>query len=251
MARSLADRLSPALVISVTALFVSLGGASYAALVLPANAVGRRQLRTGAVTRKKIATGAVTSRTLARRAVTASKVNVAGFATVPRARRADSATTATSAANATNAANAHHADSATTATTARHADTATTATTATNATELGSRAAGAYALARTLQPTSAFLENGWFPTNGFGVPGYARDPFGIVHLFGYASHSSPSAMAIFTLPAGFRPAYDVNAVVFTGGGAVGYVQIQPTGDVVPGGSLGAADLEGVTFSTSG
>ncbi len=43
-------RLSYANVAATVALFVSLGGASYAAVSLPANSVGPRQLQTGAVT---------------------------------------------------------------------------------------------------------------------------------------------------------------------------------------------------------
>ena len=50
-ARSIAGRLSYANVVATLALFVALGGASYAAIVLPANSVGTKQLRPGAVTR--------------------------------------------------------------------------------------------------------------------------------------------------------------------------------------------------------
>ena len=39
---------------------LALGGASYAALSLPAGSVGTRQLRTGAVTNKKLANGSIT-----------------------------------------------------------------------------------------------------------------------------------------------------------------------------------------------
>jgi hypothetical protein len=49
-ARRVADRLTYANVAATTALFISLGGASYAAIVLPANSVGARQLKEGAVT---------------------------------------------------------------------------------------------------------------------------------------------------------------------------------------------------------
>ena len=45
---------SPALVISLVALFVALGGTTYAATSLPRNSVGTTQLRNGAVTKKKI-----------------------------------------------------------------------------------------------------------------------------------------------------------------------------------------------------
>jgi hypothetical protein len=47
--KALFDRLSYANVIATLALFAALGGASYAAIVLPANSVGPRQLRRGAV----------------------------------------------------------------------------------------------------------------------------------------------------------------------------------------------------------
>jgi len=46
---------SPALVISLIALFVALGGTTYAATRLPANSVGTKQLRKGAVTPPKVA----------------------------------------------------------------------------------------------------------------------------------------------------------------------------------------------------
>lgn len=45
---------SPAFVLSLIALFVALGGTTYAATSLPKNSVGTAQLRTGAVTKKKI-----------------------------------------------------------------------------------------------------------------------------------------------------------------------------------------------------
>ena len=52
---------SPALVISLLALFVALGGTSYAATSLPANSVGTKQLKSGAVTRSKISSGTLAS----------------------------------------------------------------------------------------------------------------------------------------------------------------------------------------------
>jgi hypothetical protein len=45
---------SPALVISLVALFVALGGTTYAAVSLPKNSVGTLQLKNGAVTRQKV-----------------------------------------------------------------------------------------------------------------------------------------------------------------------------------------------------
>jgi hypothetical protein len=48
-------RPSPALIIAVIALFISLGGTGYAALKLPKNSVGSRELKKGAVTPTKVA----------------------------------------------------------------------------------------------------------------------------------------------------------------------------------------------------
>jgi hypothetical protein len=47
-------RPSPALVVSVMALSVALGGTGYAAIVLPANSVGTKQIKKNAVTSKKV-----------------------------------------------------------------------------------------------------------------------------------------------------------------------------------------------------
>lgn len=60
--------------IGVAALFIALGGTSYAAVALPANSVSSKQLRTNAVTAKKIGKGAVTAPKLARNAVASGTV---------------------------------------------------------------------------------------------------------------------------------------------------------------------------------
>ncbi|MDX6569730.1 MAG: hypothetical protein QOH15_2308, partial [Gaiellales bacterium] len=45
---------SPALVVSCLALAVALGGTGYAAVVLPANSVGTKQLKQGAIVAAKV-----------------------------------------------------------------------------------------------------------------------------------------------------------------------------------------------------
>ncbi len=57
-------RFAKANAIALAALFLALGGTSYAALHLPANSVGRLQLRAHAVTANKLARGSVTSAAL-------------------------------------------------------------------------------------------------------------------------------------------------------------------------------------------
>ena len=52
---------APALVISLLALFLALGGTTYAATSLPKNSVGTKQLKNGAVTRTKISSGTLAS----------------------------------------------------------------------------------------------------------------------------------------------------------------------------------------------
>jgi hypothetical protein len=52
---------SPAMLVAMAALFVALGGTTYAASNLPANSVGTKQLKSGAVTNIKLANDAVTS----------------------------------------------------------------------------------------------------------------------------------------------------------------------------------------------
>jgi hypothetical protein len=71
---------SPPLVISLIALFVALGGTSYAATALAKNSVGTAQLKKNAVIGSKIRNGAVT----------AGKINPAGL-TVPSATNATNA----------------------------------------------------------------------------------------------------------------------------------------------------------------
>ncbi|HZD88070.1 MAG TPA: hypothetical protein VE088_08710 [Gaiellaceae bacterium] len=97
------------MVVSLIALFVALGGTTYAATSLPKNSVGTKQLKKNAVTAPKIKKNAVTSPKIKNGAVTAAKINTKGL-TVPaavHATTADSATTATSATSATNAGNAN------------------------------------------------------------------------------------------------------------------------------------------------
>lgn len=131
---------SPSMIVALLALFVAMGGTTYAAINLPANSVGTKQLKNAAVSNSKLKNGAVGTNKLADRAVTRTKLNVTGL-TVPDAIRAGSATTAANAANADHATNANHAAVADNAT---HADSATGAVTADNANALGGQSADSY-----------------------------------------------------------------------------------------------------------
>ncbi|MGK2954970.1 MAG: hypothetical protein ACSLFI_04785 [Solirubrobacterales bacterium] len=99
------EHLSPALVISVVALFVALGGASYAAL--GKNSVGSKQLKKNAVVTKKVKNSAITTAKIRNNAATGAKVKESSLGTVPRATsagKADNSTTATTSTSALSAA---------------------------------------------------------------------------------------------------------------------------------------------------
>ncbi len=91
-------RLSPAMVVASIALAIALGGTSYAAVTLPRNSVGTRQLRNAAVVAAKIRNSSVTSRKIKNGQVTGADVNEATLGRVPKAITASHSDAATNAA---------------------------------------------------------------------------------------------------------------------------------------------------------
>lgn len=90
---------TPAILISITALIVALGGTGYAALNVPNGSVGTAQLRDGAVSTRKLQNGAVTAAKINARKLTA--------ANALHANRSDVAKTAATAVSALSAASAN------------------------------------------------------------------------------------------------------------------------------------------------
>jgi hypothetical protein len=119
---------SPAFVVSLIALFVALGGTTYAATRLPANSVGTLQLKNGAVTNKKVAKKLI---------VYGAKAAVIAAAAID-ADHANTADTATNATNATNAIQAANANAAVNATQAENSEFSVHADDAMFATKLDS-----------------------------------------------------------------------------------------------------------------
>jgi hypothetical protein len=78
MLARLRRRASFANVTSALALFVALGGSSYAAITLPSNSVGSDQIRTGAVGTPEIRTGGVGGAEIKTSAVRASEIKTGG-----------------------------------------------------------------------------------------------------------------------------------------------------------------------------
>jgi hypothetical protein len=97
-------RLTYANVMATIAVFIALGGASYAATQLPKNSVGTKQLKTNAVTGIKVKD----------RSLGGADIDLGSLGTVP---------SATNASHAIQADTANHANSADSATTAGNADT--------------------------------------------------------------------------------------------------------------------------------
>lgn len=113
MSKVRAKRPSPALVISLLALFVALGGSAYAA-----QKIGTKEIKNNAITPAKIKKGAVTTPKIKDNAITGAKIAEASLGAVPSAQHA---ATAASADTAKSAITADTAKSATTAQTAENA----------------------------------------------------------------------------------------------------------------------------------
>ena len=100
-------------VVGYLALFVALGGVSYAAVSVPKHSVGTKQLKKGAVKRAKLAKGAVTGSKVAAGSLTGKQIKSSTLGQVPsaaHAARADIATNAVRAGSADSAARARVAD---------------------------------------------------------------------------------------------------------------------------------------------
>lgn len=93
-------KLTYANVMATVAVFIALGGASYAAVSLPKNSVGASQIKDRAVGSSKLKGGAVTAPNIAKEAVNGSKIKLSTLGTVPSAQHATSADSARTAGNA-------------------------------------------------------------------------------------------------------------------------------------------------------
>jgi hypothetical protein len=114
--------LTYANVMASIALFVALGGASYAAVKIPSNSVGSQQLKKNAVINSKIKARSIRGSKVGVDTILGINVKESSLTTVPRAKLADTATKAASATTATSAVTATSARTATTATSAANAD---------------------------------------------------------------------------------------------------------------------------------
>jgi hypothetical protein len=89
-------KLTYANVMATIAVFIALGGASYAALKLPKNSVGSKQIKKNAVTTVKVKNEAVTAAKVKKGTLTGTQINASTLGVVPVAESANSAAVASS-----------------------------------------------------------------------------------------------------------------------------------------------------------
>lgn len=214
-------RPSPATLIALVALFVALGGTSYAVTKLPKNSVGAAQIKKNAVTSAKVKNGTLAVADLSKAAQTSLRGQTgpqgAAGAQGP-AGPAGPSTPQTIGAGAIGA--AQLADGS--VTTAKLADPPAW-TTLTN-TELGS---------------------GW-STNQFNNPGqYFKGADDIVHFRGDVTCTMPGCNDIFdTLPAAVRPERNVRTVLYVLNANNANSELAPTELT----SIGILGVDDYTFS---
>jgi hypothetical protein len=219
-------------VFSTLALFVALGGTSYAAVVINGKSIKNRSIP--AVKMKKNSLGG-------------TEIKESKLGAVPNASHAssaDSATNAGHARSADSATNAGHATSADSATNAGHATSADSATSAGDLPDLVFE--------------NLTLINNWLPYPDTNVPGAALDAQGVVHLRGAMYQITGTNPFPFIMPAKFRPAAQrIYVSVGLLSAKPGRLAIQSDGTVVPesadvfSDAQGFTSLEGATYAVGG
>jgi len=206
---------SPAMAVALLALFVALGGSSYAALK-----VNGKQIVDNSVRSKDLRNNDVRSKDVRNNGLTGADLNETTLGTVPRA------------------------DTAGSATTAGNADTLG---------GIGSDGfvrTPTEAVRLVGTPGNPDFQSTW-ANNGQGASaGFFKDQFGVVHLQGDLNPPD-SAGTVFVLPPGYRP--DINGATgpqfpVIADGGLGSVRIQSEGDVVVQNSfMNHVTLNGISF----
>lgn len=84
----------------------------------------------------------------------------------------------------------------------------------------------------------------------YATAGYTKDAMGFVHFRGTIRRSTGTGSIIFNLPAGYRPAAQLQFPARCGDNTLCYIQLYSTGEVQFGGAGSPADsltLDGIVF----
>lgn len=183
--------------LALIALFIALGGVSYAAVALPKNSVGTKQLKHGAVVSGKVANGSLLRKDFRRGQLPRTAIDPTHYVKP--------------------------------------------------ATSGCSTSPGAFCMVAGASWVNF--------AQGYAPVGYFKDAAGVVHLQGAALYTpdadycTPDCGPIFYLPPRYRPTDGIHeAIVYTGNGTFGYLDIRPDGAVLPGaGARLYVALDGVSF----
>jgi hypothetical protein len=216
-------------VVAYLALFVALGGTSYAATQLPKNSVGTKQIKKGAVTGKKVKDGSLTG----------ADINAGTLGTVRFA---------------TNAANAGH---------AAIADAVTQPTFRAVGRGIVQCDTQPGVFCATNNNTCTNWQNYATVIGGdFAPAGFVKDAEGFVHLRGRVLDRTTGCAGsfgpadIFFLPPGYRPSSTEEFDAAACGNGAGYsgatnVDVGTDGGVTAGNSAVCVSLSGITFKSGG
>jgi hypothetical protein len=218
-------RPSPATAISLVALFVALGGTSYAAINLPRNSVGAAELKRNAVTSSKVKNGTLLKKDFKKGQLTAGP-------TGPKGDRGDVGP----AGPATGAAGGDLSGSYPNPTIAAGAVTS-------------AKLAPIEAVHAPTNLNSLYGSGG----SGYEEIGYQRDAYGFVRLRGRVRNLAGGSLSgvMFTLPAGYRPANARTFAAIINSGTAGRIDVFDGGEVVLQGTplpaSGTTSLDGMEF----